>query len=283
MPVSTELVVVSGKFLALISRYSGKVLIVILVQPIGGSVRYRKALKTLDTKTPEELMALFDRVTWTLGIASLSSVPQEPMDTEVAVVIGAYLIGLRELRLGRFLSVLLNWLAKRHHLLHPAKLLKMARAFEAAMGEQAVLRLSMHVLRAADPRRFQNFESRPLTAPFYAEPKLAAIVDQKLEHEGFFLGLPATAGFRIPKSAFPSRDSDLLTEENLLKRNEQLRQRLLHGTAWRTDAVLLLRDSPKMTASELADTLMLSYEPAHRLVAEISRYRDLGFEIPISR
>ena len=270
------------KLLILSSSFSGKIPIGVLVQTIGNFMRYRKALKTLDTKTPEELLTLFDRVTWTLGIASLSTTPQEPMDTEVAIVIGAYLIGLRDLRLGRFLGVVLNWLAQRHHLVHPAKLLKMAKALEAAVGEQPVLRLSMHALRVADPRRFQNFYPRPLTVPFYAEPRLAALVDQKLEQEGYFLGLSATEGFRISKSAFPSRDSDLLIEENLLKRNEQLRQRLLHGMAWRTDAVLLLRDSPQMTASELADTLMLSYEPAHRLVAEINRYRDLGFAIPIS-
>ncbi|MBM4253575.1 MAG: hypothetical protein FJ146_16525 [Deltaproteobacteria bacterium] len=195
-------------------------------------MRYRKALQTLGTKTPEELMAMFDRVTWTLGITSLSSVPQEPVDTEAAIVFGTYLIGLCDLRLGRFLAVLLNWLAKRHHLLNPSKLLKMARAFEAEMGEQAVLRLSMHVLRAADPRRFQHFNPRPLTAPFYAEPRLAALVDQKLEQEGYFLGLSASEGFRIPKLAFPLRDSDLLTEENLLRRNEQLRQRILYGTTW---------------------------------------------------
>jgi hypothetical protein len=157
-------------------------------------MRYRKAIKTLDTKTPEELLALFDRVTWTLGIASLSTAPQKPMDTEVAIVIGAYLIGLRDLRLGRFLGVILNWLAKRHHLIHAAKLLKMAKALEAAVGEQPVLRLSMHAIRAADPKRFQNFCPSPLTVPFYAEPRLAALVDQKLQQEGNFKDLPANEG-----------------------------------------------------------------------------------------
>jgi hypothetical protein len=37
-----------------------------------------------------------------------------------------------------------------------------------------------------------------------------------------------------------------------------------------------------MTASELSDTLMLSYEPAHRLVAEVSRYRSLGFPLSVT-
>jgi hypothetical protein len=242
-------------------------------------VRYTKALKTLDTKTSEELLALFDRAAWTLGFSSLSAQSQEPLDTEVAVVLVSYLVGQPELRLGRFLSVLLNWLRTRSHLLHPAKLLKMARAAELALGEMPTLHLAMHTLRAVDPKRFQSFKPAPLSKPFYPEPRLAALVDQKLEKEGFYLDLPSSAGFRVSKSAFPARASDLLSEEALLKRNEQLRQRLLHGTDWRSDAVLLLRDHPEMTASELSDTLMLSYEPAHRLVAEIARYRSLGFPL----
>jgi len=242
-------------------------------------VRFRKALKTLDTKTREELLELFDSAAWTLGFSSLSTQPAAPLDTEVAVVLVAYLVGLRELRLGRFLPVLLHWLRAHHHLLHPAKLLKMAQAVEAALGEQPPLRLALRVLRATDPKKFQNFRPEPLSAPFYAEPRLAALVDQKLEKEGYYLDLAAEEGFRVPKSAFVPRTSDLLPEEALLRRNEQLRHRLLHGSGWRSDAVLLLRDYPAMTASELSDTLMLSYEPAHRLVAEVARYRSLGFPL----
>jgi hypothetical protein len=201
------------------------------------------------------------------------------MDTEASVVLVAYLVSQPELRLNRFLSVLLNWLQTRHHLLHAAKLLKMAQAAEAALGEMPALRLVLHVLRKTDPKKFQNYKPDPLSKPFYPEPRLAAFVDQKLSKEGLYLDLPAEAGFHVPKSAFRPRASDLLSEEALLKRNEQLRLRLLLGASWRTDAVLLLRDHPAMSASELSDTLMLSYEPAHRLVAEVSRYRSLGFPL----
>ena len=246
-------------------------------------MRYRKALKTLDTKTPDELLGLFDRVAWTLGFSSLATTPLEPLDVEVAVVLGAYLVGVRELRLGRFLAVLINWLQVRHHFLHPAKLLKMAQALEGELGEQPTLRLALHALRNADSKRFQNFRPKPLSTPFYAEPRLAPLVDQKLKQEGTFLDLLTSEGFRISKFAFTPRAHDIISEEDLLKRNEQLRGRLLHGTAWRTDVVLLLRDSPYMNASELADTLMLSYEPAHRLITEITRYRQLGFPFGVSK
>jgi hypothetical protein len=57
-----------------------------------------------------------------LGFSSFSTAPREALDTEAAVVLLAYLVGLPELRLGRFLSVLLHWLHSRHHLLHAAKL-----------------------------------------------------------------------------------------------------------------------------------------------------------------
>jgi hypothetical protein len=242
-------------------------------------MRFRKHLKSLDTSSREELSELFDRAAWTLGFSSLSTAPKAAMDTEAAVVLVAYLVSQPELRLARFLSVLLNWLQARHHLLHAAKLLKMAQAAEAALGEMPTLRLALHVLRKVDPKKFQNFKPDPLSKPFYPEPRLAALVDQKLKKEGLYLDLPTKAGFHVPKSAFQPRTSDLLSEEALLKIIEQLRLRLLHGASWRSDAVLLLRDHPAMTASELSDTLMLSYEPAHRLVSEVSRYRSLGFPL----
>jgi len=242
-------------------------------------MRFRKALKTLDTKTREELISLFDRAAWTLGFSSLSTQDKEPLDVEAAVVLVAFIVSARELRLGRFLPVLIHWLSVRHHLLNAAKLLKMARATEATLGELPALRLAMHTLRAADPKKFQNFRPAPLSMPFYTEPRLAALVDRKVASEGFSIDLMETDGFRLPKSAFPRRASDLISEKALLQRNEQLRTRLLHGPSYRADAILLLRDSPDMKACELSDTLMLSYEPAHRLVSEVAHYRSLGFAL----
>ncbi len=242
-------------------------------------MRYRKLLKSIDTMTSQELLDLFDRSAWTLGFSSLSNQVKLPLDTEAAVVLIAYLVNLPELRLNRFLGVLLHWLGTRNHLLHAAKLLKMADAAEASLGEISTLRLAMHVLHKTDPKKFQNFKPASVSKPFYPEPRFASIVDQKLAKEGYYLDLSAEAGFRIPKSAFKPRKSDLLPEDSLLKRNEQLRYRLLLGASWRSDAILLLRDQPAMSASQLSDTLMLSYEPAHRLVNEINHYRSLGFSL----
>lgn len=242
-------------------------------------MRYRKVLKSLDTKAPEELLELFDRCAWTLGFSSLARQEKQPVDTEAAVVLVAYLVNLPELRLNRFLGVLLQWVMTWHHLLHVAKLLKMAVAAESNLGEISTLRLVMIVLHRTDSKKFQNFRPAPTSKPFYPDPRLAELVDQKIAKEGYYLDLPADAGFRVPKSAFKPRASDLLSEAELLKRNEQLRYRLLHGSSWRSDAILLLRDHPEMSASELSDTLMLSYEPAHRLVAEINHYRSFGFSL----
>lgn len=242
-------------------------------------MRFRKSLKTLDTKTKEELLELFDRAGWSLGFSSLSTASKNPLDTEASLVLLSYLVTQPELRLGRFLSVLVHWTTTRHHLLHPAKLLKMATAAEVALGEIPTLRLTFHVLRNADPKKFKNFRPLPLSKPFYLDQRLAELVDAKIETEGYYLNLPADEGFHIPKSAFPVRTGDLISEGALLRRNEQLRQRLLHGASWRSDAVLLIRDHPDMNASELSDTLMLSYEPAHRLVTELSRYRSFGFPL----
>ncbi len=243
-------------------------------------MRFRKTLKTLDTKTTGEYLELFDRVAWTLGFSSFTSRPLKLLDTEAAVVLMVYLITQPELRLARFFPVLINWLNTYHSHLHAAKLLKMAEAAENMLGEIAPLRLAFHVLRKADPKKFQHFQPQAVSKPFYLEPRLANLIDQKIAKEGLYLDLKRKEGFRIPKSAFSRRASDLISEEALLKRNEQLRLRLLNGSNWRSDALLLLRDHPNMTASELSDILMLSYEPAHRIVAEVARYRALGFSLP---
>ena len=242
-------------------------------------MRFRVALKTLDTKTNDELLLLFDRAAFTLGFSSLGMRTEELLDTETAIVLLAYVLGKHELRLARFVPVLVMWLSRYHSLLNAQKLSKMAREMESAVGELAIFRLVALALKASDPRKFRNFRILPLTEPFYLEPRLRSLVDQKLKDQGFYPGLSKETGLMISASAFAARESDLVPEHTLFRRNEQLRHRLIHGATYRSDATLLLRDRPQMTAKELADTLMLSYEPAHRLSADIARYRALGFAL----
>jgi hypothetical protein len=71
----------------------------------------------------------------------------------------------------------------------------------------------------------------------------------------------------------------MLLAEQYLSLNEQLRMRLLFGANARADAVLLYRENPSMSARELSETLMLSYEPAHRLAKDIKNYLSYGYTL----
>ena len=245
-------------------------------------MRYRQALKTIDTLTHEEMLNIFDRASYSLAFSSLKTTPIEFLDTEASVALLTFLLSKRELELVRFVPVLLQWLSRYHHLLNPTKLIKMCSMLESACGEElAVLRLVSFFLKKMDPRRFKKLSVVPLASPFYFDPRLKAIVDQKLEREGFFMGLPPGLGLMVSASAFKPRDSNLLGDELLFKRNRQLRSRILHGVNYRNDAILLLTEHPEMSASELSDTLALSYEPAHRLSLDVKHFRDFGYQLRI--
>lgn len=243
-------------------------------------MRFRLALKTMDTKTKDQLLELFDSASYTLGFSSLEQRPMSLMDTEASVALMPYLMAQKELELNRFVPVLLQWLGSYHGLLNPTKLLKMCQMVEAMAGvDLPVLRLVSFFLKKTDPRRFKNFTVTPLASPFYFEPRLKELVDSKLRREGFYKDLPSEVGLMVSASAFKNRESNLLPEQAFLKRNEQLRTRLVHGVNYRSDAVLLLRDNSSMSAKEVADTLALSYEPAHRLTLDVRRYLELGFSL----
>ncbi len=245
-------------------------------------MRFRQALKSIDTLTREELLNLFDRASYSLAFSSLERTSIEHLDTEASVALLTFLLSKRELELSRFVPVLLQWLGRYHHLLNPTKLSKMCSMVESASGEELpVLRLVSFLLKKTDPRRFKKLSVAPLTSPFYFEPRLKAIVDKKLESEGFFMGLPPEVGLMVSASAFKPRDSNLLGEEILFNRNKQLRSRLLHGVNYRNDAILLLTEHPNMSARELSDTLVLSYEPAHRLSQDVKNFREFGFQLRI--
>ena len=238
-------------------------------------MRFKQLLKTTAEQAElGDLMSLFERAAYTLGFSTLGTSVSAPMDVEAAVTLMTYLAAREDLRLSRFTSVLMHWLSRYHHLLNAQKLLKMGKLAESILGqgELPLFRLASHALKKMDHKKFKNFSARKLKQPFYVDPRLSSVVDHKLQEEGFYLGLTKSTGLMIPAGSFPERSSDLLSEEVFLKRNEQLRLRLLMGVGYRSDAVWLLNENANMSAREMSHRLLLSYEPAHRLATELRRY-----------
>lgn len=238
--------------------------------------QWAQSLKSLNTK--EESLAFFDNMAYSLGFSSLSTRTMVAVDVETSLVLMASLLHRKELRLSRFIPAFVGYLERYHHLLNPPKLLKMSRMFENDDG-LPFLQLMKHVLRSQDSKRFRAYSASPLRTPFYLDLRFKSLVDDMLAEEGFYLNLTSESGLMFPKGSFKGKVSDLLPMDRYLARNEQLRLRYFFGSNYRGDAVLLLKCHPRISAKELAETLLLSYEPAYRLVQDLREYQALGYSL----
>ncbi len=83
----------------------------------------------------------------------------------------------------------------------------------------------------------------------------------------------ARINVRVPEGALRIRESDVLSPAELIQRNRQYRNRYLYGPSWRADIITAIEEGLK-TPAEIARQLGCSYEPAHRVVREISLARN---------
>lgn len=74
-------------------------------------------------------------------------------------------------------------------------------------------------------------------------------------------------GFFIPVGSVRIRSSDVLSNEKLVKKNRQYRNRLLYGACWRADIITAIEKEIK-NPYQIAKTLGCSYEPAMRIYKE---------------
>lgn len=74
-------------------------------------------------------------------------------------------------------------------------------------------------------------------------------------------------GFIVPIGALRIRSMDVLSTENLIKKNRQFRNRLLYGACWRADIITAIEKEIK-NPYQIAKTLGCSYEPALRISKE---------------
>lgn len=245
-------------------------------------MRYKTLLKNLASKdNDQDLLSFFDECSYTLGFFTSDAKERTPLDTEVAVVVMGYLLGKR-LGLNRYVGCYVNFLQTYHDYLNPHKLLRMTLCFEQTFKEDLpFVQLMKYVLNKCDPKRYKYFLAKPLKEKFYLDQELAELTDLLLEERGFFLSLPKKLNLMLPENSLRLRELDLLPKESFLRRNMQMRLRLFFGATYRGDALILLNNDPTISVKEVSETLMLSYEPSHRLVSELRSYQKLGYKINI--
>ncbi len=82
-------------------------------------------------------------------------------------------------------------------------------------------------------------------------------------------------GVKVPKKLIRIRPEDILTIQELSRRNLQFKNRLLIGASWRADIITAIEWGAK-TPSEIKRNTGCSYEPAHRVFHEYRFYQ--GFD-----
>lgn len=71
----------------------------------------------------------------------------------------------------------------------------------------------------------------------------------------------------VPESSFRIRESDIFRPSELIKLNQQYRNRYIYGACWRADIITAIEwgcESP----TEITQLIGCSYEPAHRIFNE---------------
>ena len=71
----------------------------------------------------------------------------------------------------------------------------------------------------------------------------------------------------LPKNSLRIRDSDIKSAAELIKVNNQYRNRYLYGPSWRADIITAIQEGIN-TPSSISKKIGCSYEPAHRIFQE---------------
>ncbi|SMF83655.1 hypothetical protein [Pseudobacteriovorax antillogorgiicola] len=227
-------------------------------------MNYRKFIEKLDNCTQNEAHKYLDRSLYQVGVFLPSYSSKTHLDLELSLLTAFYLVGLKEMSATRFLGPLTLFLQKNVSLINRSKLQKM---WDHLGRERApLMRLAMHLLGTTVSGNF---------SPFYLDQRMKALVDKKLAKEGTFMEVPLSLGLMIPAGSVRLRESDLVPELVLFKRNKQLRERLFMGGTFRADVSFQLKRNPATTPSDLEKRFAMTHEPAFRLLTDLKRARSL--------
>ncbi len=172
---------------------------------------------------------------------------------------------------GRLASLLLSWIQVHGPYVIVEKLEKLARQQEG-QAPGSTLWLSAVAAFAAEEgsSKWKKLAKKSKT-PIYLPPK--EITESAIALKGSISWL-AKINFFAAQGVFRIREDDVLTREELIRRNPQYRNRYLFGPSWRSDIVTAIEWGMK-TPAEISKKLGCSYEPANRVFREVSLVRGL--------
>lgn len=171
----------------------------------------------------------------------------------------------------RILSLLMTWISVHGDRVILEKLFKLAASALKERGHNPIINGIAVWGAICGYTRFKRYISHSKQDEFLIEQEMTESFEQ-------YQGLKEDwkkNGVKVPLKMIRIREDDVLSSEDLARTNLQYRNRLLVGASWRAD-ILTAIDLGLKTATEISRKTGCSYEPAHRVLKEITLARKVS-------
>ncbi|MBF0106205.1 MAG: hypothetical protein HQM16_12860 [Deltaproteobacteria bacterium] len=161
-------------------------------------------------------------------------------------------------------SLLFSWIKVHGNYVITEKLSKLTRGYHEDKYPQIVWVHAIAAYAYENGMHKWNPLIKKYKQPQYLYPK--KISESAIQLKGAIPYLKKN-GFFVPEGSIRIREEDVLTPEELIKKNLQYKNRYIFGVSWRADIITMIQSGIK-TPTEIAKLLGCSYEPAHRVFRE---------------
>lgn len=171
----------------------------------------------------------------------------------------------------RILSLLMTWISVHGDRVIIEKLFKLSSAAQNERGHNPIINGIAVWGTVCGYNRFKRYISHSKQDEYLVDREMTESFES-------FQGLKEDwlkYGVKVPLKMVRIRIDDILSDEDLARSNLQYRNRLLVGASWRADILTAVELGMK-TATEISKKTGCSYEPAHRVLKEITLAKKAG-------
>ncbi|MBI2606730.1 MAG: hypothetical protein HYW49_11695 [Deltaproteobacteria bacterium] len=199
------------------------------------------------------------RIGYTSDDHALSSFDRASVDIERTLIDAAY-----EARSDfRILSVLMSWIKVHGEYVIVEKFFKFAKHEQDKRGHNPVINGIAVWGTLCKQTKWARYVSRSPEDEYLVDPELTDLSAEFRGYKQDWLRL----GVKVPLKMIRIREDDVFSPKELVQGNLQFRNRLIIGSAWRSDIVTAIEyglENPTV----ISKTLGCSYEPALRIFKE---------------
>lgn len=161
----------------------------------------------------------------------------------------------------RLLGVAMTWMKLHSRLVIVEKFFKKLSAQNKILADDPLLNFLIATAMVNGDMKWKTGYKYSKKRPLFPTDRqsLQALIDVKGLDKNF-----SKWGVRIPNGYLSSKESNVLSSQELAQSNKQYRNRLIYGANWRADIITAIEEGAA-TATEITKLIGCSYEPAHRV------------------